>query len=103
MNAASEMASGYDVPDLKKILSARLRLSSHAKIGQVLTLWKEKAKLDGKAKANIDAMTPSHVVDVLLAKVLDEELAQFGGFAETDEAKERQLKALRDAHKAQSK
>lgn len=103
MNVAPEMASGYDVPDLKKILSARLRLSSHAKIAQVLALWKEKAKLDGKAKPNIDAMTPSHVVDVLLAKVLDEELAQFGGFAETPEAQERQIKALRDAHKAQSK
>jgi hypothetical protein len=103
MTTATDMASGYEPPELKKVLSARVRLASHAKIVQVVELWREKARLDGKSKQEIEAINASHVVDRLLAIRLDEELQQWGGYASTDEAKAAQLKALRDAHKKHSK
>jgi hypothetical protein len=94
---AIRMPSDYDVPDVTRPFSTRLRLSSHAKLEQVAELWREMARQTGKSKAQVDAITVSHVHNVLIAAKLDEELAQWGGFAGTDEQKKAQLKALRES------
>lgn len=100
MTLAVAMPTGFEVPEPKKILSARVRLSTHGKIANVIECWKENAKLDEREKEAIEAIDLTHVVDVLLAKVLDEELAQWGGYARTPEQKTAQLKKLREAYSA---
>lgn len=103
MNAVPQMPSGFDVPTLKKVLSARVRVSSHEKLENIVALWKERAKLQGEPERVVDAINASHVVDTLLAEALDGELAQFGGFARTDQQRDAQLKQLRAAHESQAK
>ena len=92
MNAVLVMPTAKATPEPKKILSARVRLSIHGKIANVIECWTENAKLEEQPKHVIDAIDVTHVVDTLLAKVLDEELAQWGGFARTAEQKAEQLK-----------
>lgn len=103
MNAAVAMPTGFAIPEPKKILSARLRLSNHGKIENVIECWKEMAKLEQQPKAAIDAIDATYVVDVLLAKVLDEELAQWSGYARTADQKAAQLAKLREAFEAKKK
>ena len=99
---ALPMPSSFEVPDVKKQLSARVRLSIHEKLAHIRDLWTVTAEGKGKTKEQIDAIDMTHVIDVLLARVVDEELQQFGGMPETAEARTAQLKAARDAAKAQT-
>jgi hypothetical protein len=91
------MPSSFEAPDLKKQLSVRVRASIHEKLADIRELWRAAAEVKGKNKETIEAIDLTHVVDTLLARVTDEELAQFGGFAETPEAKAAQVKTVRDA------
>lgn len=99
MNAVLAMPTGYTPPEPKKLLGARVRQSIHGKIANVIEVWQERAKLEEQPKHVIEAIDVTHVVDTLLAKVLDEELAQFSGYARTEEQKAQQLKALRESFK----
>lgn len=96
---ATDMASEYQSPDLKKTLSARVRMSTHRKLANIRDLWRELARVDGKTAAEVEAIDQTFVVEVLLGAACDGELAQFGGFADTQEKLAAQLKALRDAAK----
>ncbi len=96
MTIAIAMPSRFEVPELKKVLSARVRLSSHQKISNVIELWKERAAGLGESKEVVEAIDATHIVDRLLAQALDEELAQWGGWARTPEQKAAQLKVLRE-------
>lgn len=99
MNAVLVMPTAKATPEPKKILSARVRLSTHGKIANVIECWRESERLDEQPKEVIDAIDLTHVVDTLLAKALDDELAQWGGYARTEEQKAAQMKALRDSFK----
>lgn len=96
---ATDMASEYQPPDLKKTLSARVRMSTHRKLVAIRDLWREIARLEGKSSAEVEAIDQTFVVEVLLGSACDAELGQFGGYASTPEAAAAQLKALRESHK----
>ena len=100
---AIDMASGFELPDLKKTLSARVRLSTHAKLADIRELWRALAQGRGESAATVEAIDLTYVVDVLLARCADEELAQFGGYADTAEKKVAQLKVVRETAKKHAK
>lgn len=100
---ALEMPSDFEVPDLKKTLSARVRMSSHAKLTDIRELWKEKARATNQTQAVVDAIDTTFVVDQLLARACDDELKLWGGFAPTAEGKAEQLKKVREAAREVSK
>ena len=89
------MASGFTPPDLRKTLSVRVRTSLHTKLGAVRDLWQAKALASGLDQELVEAIDITYVVERLMLKVVDEELQQFGGYAETPEAREAQLAAVR--------
>lgn len=111
---ALEMPSSYRAPDLKKQLSARVRQSSHAKLANVREIWRVRAEeterqlpgetvkeFEVRRAAMVDAIDNTHIIDELLARVLDDELAQWGGFAETPEKLTAQLKLVRETSRKQ--
>lgn len=111
---ALEMPSSYRPPDLKKQLSARVRQSSHAKLANVREIWRVRAEeterqmpgesakdFEARRAALVEAIDNTHVTDELLARVLDDELAQWGGFADTPEKLAAQLKLVRETSRKQ--
>ena len=99
---ALAMPSNMEIPDVKKQLSARVRGSIHAKIGHIRELWQEAARLRGASPEAVDAIDTTHVIETLLGAAVDGELAQWGGFPTTPEAKAEQMKTLRAASKKHS-
>lgn len=89
-----EMSTNYRLPDPKQQLSARVRRSILAKVRAIVRIWREQAISSGHddLAGEIDA---TYVVDSLLAKVTDDELAQWGGFPDTDARMEEVLKQIR--------
>lgn len=75
-----EMGSAFRPPDPKRQLSARVRGSILDKVDAIRELWRTKAEADGAASEPIDT---TYVVDALLERVCDEELAHFGGYPDT--------------------
>lgn len=94
---ALEMPSDFEVPDLKKTLSARVRMSVHAKLTDIREMWKEKARAEKRPQVVIDAIDTTFVVDQLLARACDDELKTWGGFMPTAEGKAKQLRDVREA------
>jgi hypothetical protein len=106
---ALEMASNFEVPELKKQLSARVRSSTHAKLLNIRDLWRVAVrettdKKPGETEqeyaerldATVEAIDLTHVLDVLLASACDDELQQWGGYTETAEKRANQLKMVRE-------
>lgn len=78
-----EMTSAYRPPDPKKQLSVRLRSSVHAKFEAIRRIWQTRAKASGQDAEEIDL---TFVVEALLEKATDEELAQWGGLPTSEES-----------------
>ena len=93
-----EMTSAFKSPDPKRPLSARIRGSVLAKLRAVVDIWQETSKARGEEEA-AGEVDLTYVVDQLLAKAADEELAQWGGFPDTDAKMAAVLKAVRAASK----
>lgn len=92
------MASGFVKPDPKKQLSARVRGSSLAKAKVVAQVWAERLRAQGEDEA-AEEIDVTYVVDLLLAKVLDDELAQWGGYPDDADKLEALLKTIRKTSK----
>jgi len=93
-----EMTSALKAPDPKKPLSVRVRGSSLAKLKAVVAIWSETLKADGRPDA-ADEIDVTFAVDQLLAKALDDELSQWGGFPDSDAKLATVLKQIRAASK----
>lgn len=94
-----EMASAFKSPDPKKTLSARVRRSIHGKISALVEIWKAKLVADGKIE-EAKEVDPTFVVDALLAKATDEELAEWGGWPDSPAKLETVIKAIGEASKS---
>lgn len=103
MSQALDMASVFSVPDLKKTTSLRMPESLRQRLEAVRDIWIELAKAKNAAAPAVKLIDNTHVIVALLERQVDEELAQFGGYADTEEKKAAQLKAVRDSVKKQSK
>jgi hypothetical protein len=103
MNSVLDMASVFSVPDLKKTTSLRMPESLRQRLEAVRDIWTELAKAKGASAPAIKLIDNTHVIVALLERQVDEELAQFGGYADTDEKRAAQLKAVRESVKKSSK
>jgi len=103
MTQVPDMTSVFSVPDIKKTTSFRLAESLRLKIDAVREVWVALAEARGEDKAAIDQIDFTFVITTLLGRQADEELAQFGGYADTPEKKAVQLRVIRDTAKKQSK
>ena len=92
-----DMASNFQSPDPKKPLNVRLRTSVHLMLADIRDCWREKAKAEGKSKEAIEAIDITYVLDRIMPTACQAELAQFGGYSETEAAKANQLKAIRES------
>lgn len=82
MNVASRstpMPSRFSIPERRKQVAARLPESLVRKLEAAVRLWKIQAKAEGKTPDDIDDITQTWVIEVLLGHALDAEIAQFGG------------------------
>lgn len=94
-----EMVSAFKKPDPKRQFGGRLRASVLDKVEAIRELWRERAALEGADEDALKRLDLTFVVDHLLAKAADDELAHFGGYPD-DEDKMRAAKAaLRKASK----
>jgi hypothetical protein len=91
-----EMATAFRPPDPKKTLSARVRRSSHEKVAVLVKLWRARLEAEGKGE-QAKEIDPTFVVDALLAKAADDELAEWGGWPDTPAKVEAALKKIRAA------
>lgn len=89
-----DMTSAFRAPDPKKPVSLRLRGSSVAKVKALVAIWQERLKATGQGE-DADEVDQTYVIDLLLAKALDDELAQWGGYPETDAKMAAVLKQVR--------
>lgn len=89
-------------PDPKEPVSVRMPASMKAKIQWVMELWRETARAKGAGDDTIESIDFPFVHLRLLGGRTDEELQQWGGFPETEAQRQAQLKAVREAAKAQS-
>lgn len=87
----SEMASAFKPPDSKQQLSARVRRSSHEKLERIVKIWRARATAEAGPELARE-IDKTYVVDELLAKMTDYELAVWGS-PDTPE----KLKAVLDA------
>lgn len=94
--AESEMSTAYRAPEKKDQLSARISVRTLAKLAAIVRIWKAQAEAQGDDPEEIDR---TYVVDVLLAKVADEELAQFGGMPASEASWREVLRAIKEANK----
>lgn len=93
---SEDVTSAYRPPDPRRQLNVRIRSSVHAKLKAIVEIWRERASIEGASADNIDL---TYVVEAVLGKAVDEELAQWGGFPDTEERMAALLKALRKASK----
>lgn len=103
MSQALDVASVFSVPDLKKTTSLRMPESLRERLEAVRDIWIALAEAQGAKRAAVDAIDNTHVIVALLTRQAEEELAQFGGFADSPEKKAAQLRLVRDTVKKQSK
>ena len=99
MTQALDMASVFSVPDLKKTTSLRMPESLRERLEAVRDLWVALAEAQGADKAAVRLIDNTHVIVTLLQRQVEEELAQFGGYADTPEKRAAQMKALRESAK----
>lgn len=98
------MASGYKAPEVRetKTIAARVGIDRHEKAALIVDIWRAIAKAEGKTAAVVRNIKVTHVVDTLLGKVFDEEIAQWGGFPKTDAEREALLRRVEQASKKKS-
>lgn len=106
------MASAFKPPDRKQQLSARVRRSSHEKLETIVKIWRARATAEAGPEL-AEEIDKTYVVDELLARMTDYELAVWGSpdtpeklkavldaIASTTRANKRDLRAMLDALKA---
>lgn len=81
-------------PDPKEPVSVRMPASLKAKVMWVMETWRALAKAKGADQETIEAIDFPYTLLRLISGRTDEELAQWGGFPETDEKKANQLKTI---------
>ena len=86
-------------PDPKEPVSVRMPTSLKAKVQWVMEMWRAMAKAQGADKATIEAIDFPYTLLRIIAGRADEELQQWGGYPETEEAKAAQLKAIANSTK----
>lgn len=100
---AEDMASNYVKPDVRRVTSLRLPDSLRARIEVLRDLWRIIAEHEGVEADGVEAIDNTYVMLRQLQTSIEAELANFGGFPETEEARLAQQRALRASLKAQSK
>lgn len=90
------MSTAYRPPEKKDQLSARISVKTLAKLMAIVRIWQAQAEARGDDAEEVDR---TFVVDLLLAKAADEELAQFGGLPTTEAQWKEVFRAIREANK----
>lgn len=81
-------------PDPKEPVSVRMPASLKAKVVWVMETWRALAKAKGADDATIEAIDFPYTLLRLISGRTDEELAQWGGYPETEAKKTEQLKVI---------
>lgn len=102
MHASSRptpMPSKFKVPERRKQVAARLPETLVRKLEAAVRIWKIQAVAQGKATEEVDDITQTWVIEVLLGHALDTELSQFGGLPQDEDGWKAVEKTIRLANK----
>lgn len=103
-------ASAYKPPPEKDKISARISALTKKKLQVITTYWRTQRRLDKAAEVASMKLTPAekqaivedavkdvdltYIIDSLLERVADSELMQWGGYPETQEAIDAQVRLI---------
>lgn len=93
------MPSRFKIPERRKQVAARLPETLVKKLEATVRLWKLQAAAQGKTKDEVDDITITWVIEVLLGHAIDTELGQFGGLPQDEEGWKAMEKSIRLANK----